>query len=38
MLFRYGAVVLFRLGDAEQKSFLTELGSRMDRPLPRPET
>ena len=38
MLFRYGAVVLFNLGNAEQKTFLAELGSRMDRPLPRPET
>ena len=38
MRFRYGAVVLFNPGDAGQTTFLTGLGSHMDRPVPRPET
>ena len=38
MLFRYGAVVLFNLSDAEQKAFLLDLAPRMERPLSHPET
>jgi len=38
VLFRYGAIVLFNLTDAEQKEHLKELRPRIDRPLRRPET
>jgi len=38
MLFRYGAVVLFNLDEAEQKGFLKELSPRMEKPLRRLET
>lgn len=38
MLFRYGAVVMFNLNEAEQKAFIKELRPRLERPLRRMET
>jgi len=38
VLFRYGAVVLFNLSEAEQKIFLKELRPRVESPLRRMET
>ncbi len=38
LLFRYGAVVLINLSEAEHKQFLKELHPRIERPLRKPET
>lgn len=38
VLFRYGAVVLFNLTEAEQKTFLKDLRPRIETPLRRMET
>jgi len=38
MLFRYGVAVLFNVTDAEQKLYLKELKSRVDKPYRRYET
>lgn len=38
VLFRYGAVVLFNLTEAEQKAFLKDLRPRVESPLRRMET
>jgi len=38
MLFRYGVVVLFNLGEAEQKTYLKELKERVEKPYRRHET
>jgi uncharacterized Rmd1/YagE family protein len=38
VLFRYGAVVLFNLSDAEYKAFLKDIHARMENPLRRLET
>ncbi len=38
VLFRYGAVVLFNLTDAEQKTYLKDLRARIESPLRRMET
>jgi uncharacterized Rmd1/YagE family protein len=38
MLFRYGVVVLFNVGDPEQKTFLKELKERVEKPYRRHET
>lgn len=38
ILFRYGAVVLFNLNEADEKNFLKELRPRVENPLRRMET